>query len=453
MYEEEDDIPSYYRFTSNLPFPPRFQAYASLQSGLHNITADANHQRVHSAFAQAFPHLNGTQQQNMYAQSVQSPMPMMSGTPTGIDTTFTSSQPVSPVTALVIPASPAGTGQPHGFSPAPHHLPSPIASVHTPLTTPPPGVHTPSDSSSPCGFFNAHSAVSSPISQIHPSLDMTSPSGIPTHNYRSMSMSFETHRNSHNRRGFGSTRCTKYRAPKMKVASSSLDSSSWHLAGNWDFPDPTMFEDASSEPPTKRRRSQPTIRQEVSRAHTPSFPSMEHAAQQCNQTFTSKPPGSLQLLYHKSGMKDMRAPEVYQPTIVLQNPPPPRSRHASGAQTQPVTDSMTISASAEVSPTISEGKVVNAHDPGEDSAVSSSPRGSDVGFAFNATPLASELLAGADTSLHDDLALTQMMEQPSSFLFDALAHDTSDDQFENWEDMLNIPASQPDNEDDHEEES
>lgn len=447
MYEEEDDIPSFYRFAGTLPFPPRFQAYATLQSGLHNITAaDANHQRVHSAFAQAFPHLNGIPQQNGFAQPVQSPMPLMSGHSASVDAAFTS-QPGSPANAMINPVSPSTMSQTHPFSPGnmPNQMSSPMASVHSPLATPPAMGHTPTkDSPSPHGFFGAQPTVSSPIHQPNGVFSVASPAGIAPHNQRSMSLSSPSeHPSSPMERGAASATFPQ------GWGQAQAPSEEWSLAG-WDW---SLFQDVSSEPPPKRRRSLHNIGGHEYYAPTPSFPSASYqkGLQQHNQTFTSKPPGSLQLLYHKSDDKDVAAmgflPQrtFQRQSIVLQNPPPPRSRHSSASHSRTGVDSTAKSRSAEASPTIPEEEEVLEKNDGGEAGVKESPATSDAGFAFNGAPVVSEPLVDHDGNLSDDFELTQMLEQSATFQFDPLTAEDGDDQFSGWEDMLNIPASQPDN--------
>lgn len=450
MYEEEDDIPSFYRFAGALPFPPRFQAYATLQSGLHNITAaDANHQRVHSAFAQAFPHLNGIPQQNTYAQPAQSLMPLMSGNPASIDTAFTASQPVSPATAMINPTSPAAVNQTSTFSPGnlPHQMASPMTSVHSPMVTPPAMGHTPTDSPSPHGFFGAQ-VVSSPMSQANGGFPAISPSGLSVHNQRSMSLSSPSER-----RGSSGERGAVLNTQSFPEGWAPLQAPEGWSPADWEWHGMPLFDDVSSEPPPKRRRSQPTIRDHGHHAHTPSFPStsFRNATQQHNPTFTSKPPGSLQLLYHKSDDKDLAAmgfstqQSFQRQPIVLQNPPPPKSRHPSRSQVRNAGDSSARSSPAETSPMIPEEEEVIEHSDCGNSEATGNPQASDAGFSFDAAPLVPELLADQHAGLHDDLELTQMLEQPATFQFDSLTHEASDDQFGGWEDMLNIPASQPEN--------
>lgn len=446
MYEEEDDIPSFYRFAGSLPFPPRFQAYASLQSGLHNIAAaDANHQRVHSAFAQAFPHLNGTPQQNVFAQPAQSPVSLMSGNPSAVDSTFPGSQPVSPRTAMINPTSPAAVSQGHPFSPAAlsHHIPSPMASVHTPMVTPP------ADSPNSHGFFGAHAVASSPMSCVgNGSFSAASPSGMPTPNPRSISISSSgEHRSSSIERSAVSATSQSFPHGWAPLQTSE----GWPTA-DWDWHSLPMFEEVNSEPPPKRRRSQPMIRDQGHHAHTPSFAATGYSnvAQQHSATFTTKLPGSLQTLYHKStddkdviAMGNPSAISFQQQSIVLQNPPPPRTKLSSSTRIK--TETPIRIASAETSPTIPEEDEASDHSHDVDSGRIGSPHDSEVAFAFDATPGAPELLGDQNGTHHDDLELTHMLEQPATFQFDALTQEGSDDQFGSWEDMLNIPASQPDN--------
>lgn len=446
MYEEEDDIPSFYRFAGSLPFPPRFQAYATLQSGLHNITAaDANHQRVHSAFAQAFPHLNGTPQQNVYAQATQSPVSLMGGNPSTIDNTFPTSQPVSPATAMINPASPAAMSQAHPFSPGalPHHIPSPMASVHSPMVTPP------ADSPNSPGFFGTHAVASSPMScAANGGFPAVSPSGMPTPNQRSMSLSSPGERRSSSIER-GAVSATTQSFPQGWAP---LQPSEGWPPADWDWHGLPMFEEVTPEPPPKRRRSQPMIRDQGHHVHTPSFPSTKYLnmAQQHNPTFTTKAPGSLQTLYHKSAAdKDVLTLGMLSPcgfqqqSIVLQDPPPPRSKQSKSSFIK--AESPTRVMSAKASPTIPEGDEASEHSNVVDNGITGSPHDSDVAFSFDATQSAPESLADQNATLHDDLELTQMLEQPATFQFDALTHDGTDDQFGSWEDMLNIPASQPDN--------
>lgn len=442
MYEEEDDLPSFYRYAGNLPFPPRFKAYATLHSGLHKISAaDANHQRVHSAFAQAFPHLNGNPQQTIFAQPPQSPMPLMSGSPANIDTTFNTSQPVSPSTAMINPASPAPMRQTNPFSPRTltSHVPSPMPSVHSPMVTPPADPH------SPHGFFGGSPFASSPMSQVNGVFPDVSPSSMHIPIQRSMSLSASSERRS---------------SPKERGPVPQAFRQQWGLLDTPDLWTSTemgsysmcFFDDDNSEPPPKRRRSQPTLHNHRYHTHTPPLPLSNHRhSPQKNPTFTSKPPGSLQTLYHKSDGKDnitrVPSPPFFrQQSIVLQSPPPPKSRHPDALRVQTSLDSPTRPASTDT-PTILEEEKVLEQKEGNNFGSMGGHLTPDTGFAFDTVPTAHELLMDQNGNFHDDFELSRMLEQPTTFQFDSLTNEGADEPFENWEDMLNIPSSQLDNED------
>lgn len=440
MYEEEDDIPSFYHFAGNLPFPPRFRAFATLHSGLHKISAaDANHQRVHSAFAQAFPHLNSSPQQTVFAQSPQSPMPLMNGSPASIETTFNTSQPVSPSTAMINPASPAPVLQTHPFSPKtlPHHVSSPMPSVHSPMVTPPADPH------SPHGFFGGSSFASSPMSQVTGGFPDVSPSSMHTPNQRSMSLSASSERRSPPKEQGSVSQA--FRQPWGLLDSSDLWTST--EMGNFGM---SLFEDDSSEPPPKRRRSQPTLHNHRHHTHTPPLPlsSLRHPPQK-KPTFTSRPPGSLQTMYHKSDAKDsmIRAPSpplFRQQSIVLQNPPPPKLRHLDVLRVQTSFDSSTGPASVDTTTNIEEENVLEQNEVNN-----SGPMGGHLtpnGGFFEAFPVIHELFADQNGGFHDDSELSRMLEQPATFQFDPFSNEGADDQLENWDDMLILPSSQHDNE-------
>lgn len=444
MYEEEDDIPSFYRFAGNLPFPPRFQAYASLQSGLHNITAaDANHQRVHSAFAQAFPHLNGAPQQNVYAQAAQSPMPLMTGNPTHIDTAFSSSQPVSPATASPAVMKQAPTYSPGGLA---QHMPSPMVSVHSPLATPSSAGHTPGESSDHHGFFGPQTVVSSPMSRNNSGFPPLSPSGLPTPVPRTLSLSMGGDcRGSQAERGAVSA--TQPQFPWSTVPQTNA----W---GEITWSGAPVFDDASAsfEPPAKRRRSQPCIRNHGHHHHTSlhaALNSMRDTLQYDNGTFTTKPPGSLQTLIHKPDGKSSALGFQQQP-IVLQNPPPPRTRYSNPARGKIASGSPAETGSADASPAIPEVDEIVEGSVTAASGNISSPHVPDVDFAFNVIPDDSDQLVNQNSNVHDmsgDPEFTKMLEEHhATFQFDPFTHDGIDELGGSWDDFFTLPASQPENE-------
>lgn len=440
MYEEEDDLPSAYRILGGLPFPPRFQAYATVRSAMKHavdnpdsLARTANHQQINREFDEFFGPLTGAHQSAfshpaLSPSMMRPPVSTMAGSQPIMNPTaaHASNPPVSPGTVFASNNSPISPGvitqsyspmpqhmaspmPPHLVSPMPQHIASPM--MPTPQTIP---------ASPTFNFFGAQPVVSSPLDASNLGFPLVSPTTMLPNHQRSMSVSYTENASIPMKR-----RAVTHPPLGPRGHRRSHDEYTTTLATQPVIPG-AMDNFYAVGPPPKRRRSEQGILTRVQ--HEDSMGEMLGGAQGVPAGF----PNHLSFPLR---------------SVVLQNPPAPKLKPNNEPRTK------YTASGASITPPSRKA----SRSPAKDELVDDNMRSIQV---IDTSTKTETEVSGADlimtqtapafvfdqdnpaNSIHDDFNLVELLNQNDTFDFSGFAVD--DNPLGNWEDLLNMPVSQLD---------